>query len=270
MAKGRTRKILEPERQKRVEELIAQFPGLEEMARYAETMELATRRTRDRVGRLQARNAELQDMLDIDHLTDIYNKRAFDRDFDDIFRYTREGVSAEDGKPCRFGLIVCDLDEFKDFNDTNGHMVGDLLLEEVGTAMKKCMRHGKDGRVYKIAGKDFTDSVYRVGGEEFAVIVYGVDEKEAYRIAERLRGAVKGIRVENGDGVLSTTMSFGVAAYPPSLSCVRFAVDAGIDVNSKEMIYETADAGAYESKRSGRDMTFLPGCLRDKVSLEGS
>jgi len=271
----KTRKILKPERQQRVEELMAQFQAPQELASYAEAMEQVARRERKKTGKLQARNAELQDMLDIDHLTDVYNKRAFDRDFPEIFRHVNLGYRTERGEPCRFGLIVCDLDNFKLFNDTNGHMTGDLLLEEVGNAMKKCMRHGKDGRVYRTGGKQFRDSVYRVGGEEFAVLVYGADEAGTYRVAERLREAVKGILVENGEGVLSTTMSFGVAAYPSSLPCVRFARDTGVDVDKRETLYDMADLGAYEAKgeKSSEDYgdkVFLPACLRNIVSLEGS
>ncbi|MGB9808751.1 MAG: GGDEF domain-containing protein, partial [Caldanaerobacter sp.] len=97
-------------------------------------------------------------------------------------------------------LIMFDLDNFKQINDTYGHLIGDEVLKEVARRIKNNVRSG--------------DIVARFGGEEFAVILPKLTAEQAYMIAERIRTEVssKPIKTEKGD--IYITITGGVADYP--------------------------------------------------------
>lgn len=125
-------------------------------------------------------------------------------------------------------LIMCDIDNFKNYNDALGHQMGDQLLRDIARILKNTC----DGK----------GEVARYGGEEFAVILPYVADGEAYEIAERLRKAIenfdfKGREVQPNKNV---TISAGLASYP------RDALD-------KEKLIYLADMAMYEAKRIGKN-----------------
>jgi diguanylate cyclase (GGDEF)-like protein len=122
------------------------------------------------------------------------------------------------------GIIVGDLDHFKDINDSLGHTVGDAVLTDVAYRMRKQLRA--------------FDLAYRLGGEEFLVLLPGADIQQATAMAERLRQHIAAQIVGNGQRV---TMSFGVSASENG---------ATFDYSS---VFARADAALYEAKRSGRN-----------------
>ena len=167
---------------------------------------------------LAMRNAYLlermQQMAVTDGLTELANRRSFDRSLDrELTRAART-----DG---RLSVVLLDLDHFKSLNDTYGHVVGDNVLRQVAQALREC------GREY--------DTIARYGGEEFAAVLPGCSSALALQVAERLRGAVEGAPTD-----VPITASCGVATYPYD----------GIDANG---LLSAADQALYAGKRSGRN-----------------
>ena len=132
------------------------------------------------------------------------------------------------GEP--IGIIVGDLDRFKDVNDSRGHAVGDLVLRDVSYLMRKQLRA--------------FDLAYRLGGEEFVILLPGAELDDAAELAERLRGAVAEDPVA---GDVAITMSFGVGS---SLREGHF---------DYETVFAAADGALYEAKRGGRNRVCVAG-----------
>lgn len=153
----------------------------------------------------------------IDQLTGMLNRNSL---ADRTVELTHQ--SERTGQPV--GLIVGDLDHFKDINDTHGHATGDAVLQDVAYMLRKQLRA--------------FDLAYRIGGEEFLVLLPGADLEHTATMAERLRRAVQADTVAGG---LRVTMSFGVSAS---------ANDTAFDY---KRVCAEADAALYEAKRSGRN-----------------
>jgi diguanylate cyclase (GGDEF)-like protein len=126
------------------------------------------------------------------------------------------------------GLVMVDIDNFKQVNDTYGHPQGDLVLKEVA-------------RVLREQSRDI-DYPARYGGEEMSVILPQTDLGGAAMLAERMREAIEELTVRrlDGDGVLKMTASFGVAALPGSATDKRYLI-------------AVADEALYRAKRSGKN-----------------
>ncbi|HUP59288.1 MAG TPA: diguanylate cyclase [Thermoanaerobaculia bacterium] len=154
---------------------------------------------------------ELKARARTDDLTGLPNFRAF-----------REHIDAEveraDRYPESFGVLVLDLDRFKKYNDTHGHLAGNEALRGVAKTIRDTVRT--------------VDFPARYGGEEFAVVVPQVDAAALLAIAERIRA-----NIEAG-GVI--TVSIGAAMYPQ-------------DGRDREMLFHTADERLYEAKKAGRN-----------------
>jgi diguanylate cyclase (GGDEF)-like protein len=161
----------------------------------------------------RARIAELEARVDIDPLTDVLNRRGFERELKRSLAYVkRYGVSA--------ALIYVDLDEFKPVNDRHGHGAGDLVLKAVAAALVRHVRA--------------SDVVARLGGDEFVVLLWNVNGAEAAAKAAGLEAAVYGTPVRWGASTLVVGASAGVALLG--------ALDAPPDVLAR------ADAAMYARK----------------------
>lgn len=134
-----------------------------------------------------------------------------------------------------FGLILCDIDNFKSFNDSYGHQAGDAALQAVAHALEDAVR-GSDG-------------VYRFGGEEFVAMLPRQDLDECRATAERLRRRVWDLRIPhaNNDGWGRVSLSLGASEYR-----------AGID-DSVDEVLARADAEMYRAKDSGRNCVLAEG-----------
>ena len=127
-----------------------------------------------------------------DSLTGIHNRRYFDERFlDEIDRAKRYGES--------LSLVVCDIDRFKQVNDTFGHQVGDMVLTQLADILKKNRRK--------------SDVVARYGGDEFAMLLLNTDKDEAVSVAEKLRQEIERAVFKAYDVDLKITISFGVASF---------------------------------------------------------
>jgi diguanylate cyclase (GGDEF)-like protein len=157
-------------------------------------------------------NAEMFRAVEIraqsDALTGLLNHGTFQ---DYVDRFVRDGTP--------FGLIMLDLDDFREINNRLGHQAGDDLLRRIAAALVK-------------AGRD-TDLVFRYGGDEFAFLLPDADPRGAERVAERARVAVSDLHG-------SVTASIGVAAFP-------------IDGSTSGDVLLAADRASYVAKRGGRN-----------------
>jgi diguanylate cyclase (GGDEF)-like protein len=170
-------------------------------------------------------NAEIEYRSEavIDQLTGMLNRKALESRTVEL-----ELQSRVSGQPV--GLIVADIDRFKDVNDGHGHAVGDAVLKDVAYRIRKALR------AYDLA--------YRLGGEEFVVLLPGADLDQTRDMAERLRAATESSPCEG----VTVTASFGVAASDES--GLSFAT-----------LFEQADAALYRSKADGRNRVSAPGDL---------
>jgi diguanylate cyclase (GGDEF)-like protein len=150
------------------------------------------------------------------------------------FRAFRERIAAEIDRASRydeiFGVLVFDLDHFKQYNDRHGHLAGNEALRAVAGAIR--------------AGLRSVDFPSRYGGEEFAAILPQVDAESLMVVAERIRNAVEALSATGGSSAL--TISIGGALYP----------EDGIDAES---LFKTADRRLYDAKEHGRNRVVGPG-----------
>jgi two-component system cell cycle response regulator len=133
-------------------------------------------------------------------------------------------------------LVLCDLDEFKSYNDRYGHQAGDEALRRVGSAIREECRLG--------------DSAYRYGGEEFLVLLPQQGLRGGMVFAERLRRAVHdlGLVHEGNQPSGVVTFSIGVAA-----------LSEAVEGTSSEELLNAADRALYEAKARGRNMVVASG-----------
>jgi diguanylate cyclase (GGDEF)-like protein len=180
----------------------------------------AGRRILDLHAELIAAREEMRRMAQHDALTDLWNRRAILEILDsELARSLREGSPV--------GLVLVDVDYFKEVNDTLGHQTGDNVLREVARRM------GAAVRPYDIVG--------RYGGEEFLVVLPGCDVAQTRALSERLREQVSAGPVVMGASQVSVTVSLGVAVSGP-----------GQRPNADALLL-AADAALYRAKEAGRD-----------------
>ena len=162
-----------------------------------------------------------------DTLTGVYNRRHLD---DLLARLTGELSAGGQG----FAFLMLDIDHFKNFNDTHGHLGGDSVLSTLGKLLD--------------AGVRCVDTVTRYGGEEFAVVLPGIGIEGALEIAQRLRMAVSCKEIVHCDGRVlpSVTISVGLCTAIPG--------------QTPEEVIATADEALYRAKEDGRDRVCVSGC----------
>ncbi len=127
--------------------------------------------------------------------------------------------------------VLCDIDNFKDFNDSHGHQIGDDVLVQFAALLQRSIRSE-------------VDWIVRYGGEEFLVVLPEADFGAALAFAERIRKQLEASGVEAEGGPLPVTASFGVTSYSGGTDQGERSVDA---------LIASADACLYRSKRAGRN-----------------
>ncbi len=167
---------------------------------------------------LSARSETLEHAALTDGLTGMQNRRYFDdalKEYLDEFRRIDKPV----------GLMIFDLDHFKQVNDTHGHDVGDEVLRAVASCLKDMTR--------------YHDVVARLGGEEFAVVAPNMDHDLLVKLAERIRKGIAAMPILSGNVRLKITASVGLAVWDRKESAEEF--------------FRRADKQLYEAKRQGRN-----------------
>ena len=165
--------------------------------------------------------AQLRELAITDNLTQLYNSRHFYAQMEnEINRYNRYQ------RP--LSLLLIDVDHFKDYNDTHGHLEGDKVLYQIAQLIQSCLRT--------------MDSAYRYGGEEFTVILPETPCKAAMAVSERINNLVKNeLFIENIQQNLS--VSIGVTEYKSGETTIEFM--------------RRADQAMYVAKKSGRNQAYL-------------
>jgi diguanylate cyclase (GGDEF)-like protein len=156
-----------------------------------------------------------------DHLTNIANRRAFE----EVMK--KEWLRALRSGSC-LSLIITDIDDFKRYNDTYGHAIGDQVLQSVAKSIQSRIRRG-------------ADLVARIGGEEFAIIIPETDPAGARALGEQIRRQCHHFAAKSGRRYPAPTLSVGVSACVPN------------DKLSPETLFEQADQALYQAKERGKN-----------------
>jgi len=163
-----------------------------------------------------------------DSLTNLYNRRHFD----DVLN--REILRAKRDKKI-LAFTILDIDNFKKYNDSYGHMAGDAVLQTIGKLLNNSMHRS-------------SDFAFRLGGEEFGLIFSDTNEAHALPFVDKIREKIQNLNINHSlnGSVKVVTASFG-------LLIVNFSSD-DVDRNG---FYSMADHALYEAKQSGRNKVVL-------------
>lgn len=165
-------------------------------------------------------NVQLEEISLTDELTQLRNRRAFDRELESRFEVARRYERA-------LSLAVIDVDHFKSINDRLGHEAGDMVLRAASDILARSTRR--------------SDCVARIGGDEFAVILPETSLRDALLFGDKVRTAVSEAIIQIGGHTSCVTISVGIASLPHSLF-----------EHPEEMLF-AADQALYRAKRNGRD-----------------
>lgn len=178
---------------------------------------------------------EAQRLSITDGLTGLWNRRQFElRCRQELERAARFDRSV--------GLIMCDIDHFKDLNDALGHLGGDAALVEISQRLTVATRE--------------IDTVARYGGEEFVLVLPETDLQGTTTLAEKIRRSIAEAPFEFDSGLHTVTASFGVASYPE------------MGATSRELV-AAADAALYEAKHKGRNrVEVAPRVQRGSIEID--
>ncbi|MCL2373167.1 MAG: diguanylate cyclase [Defluviitaleaceae bacterium] len=163
----------------------------------------------------------IESLSNLDQLTGIANRRAF------TARMEYEWIRAV-RQNSEISLIIIDIDNFKHYNDTYGHIQGDMALKSVADCMNNIIRRK-------------TDFIARWGGEEFVVLMPLTPPEGAFHVAEVIRREIETTQIPHAGGSQSVTVSIGVQTVYPNK-------DSRID----DLITD-ADSALYQAKRMGRN-----------------
>ena len=178
---------------------------------------------------LQLLNDRLNWLIDIDPLTQVANRRSFQKRVANIHQ-----LSLRYSRP--YSIIMCDVDDFKDYNDLYGHQQGDYALITASNIIEKSLRK--------------TDELFRWGGEEFVIILPEQDIASALKVAEHLRVSMQSLSIEHkaSDSHI-LTMSFGVSSNATEK----------IKHLSWESVLKEADDQLYRAKSEGKNCVYPKG-----------
>ncbi len=196
---------------------------------------------------LQTTHIALQALADTDQLTDIANRRHFDRKFKVEWRR-----AMRDQNP--ISMLMLDVDYFKKFNDSYGHQEGDKCLQEIAKAMNSITNRPADLSA-------------RYGGEEFAILLPATSQENAAMLAERLRKKIENLNIEHERSSFGkVTVSIGVSCCEPAWDFTGKTPDEDQKVIFPAMLLTAADNALYVSKEQGRNQVSEQGCGDQKLS----
>ncbi len=177
--------------------------------------------------KVEERTAELNRLANLDGLTQIANRRHFDQTLEQEWRR-----ALRNNHP--IALLLCDVDCFKQYNDTYGHQAGDDCLRAVAQILQN-------------SAKRAGEVVARYGGEEFAVILPSANSDNAVSVANLIRKRLSAFQLPHETSPVDkyVTISIGIAAVLPSMS------------QTSAKLIRAADTALYEAKEQGRDRHVL-------------
>lgn len=188
------------------------------------------------LGRRQwAKYETIIDRINVDALTDVRSRAAFETDFAEAFELSKRGDIM-----CSF--IIFDVDDFKIVNDTYGHMIGDIVLKSVANIILSELKSNDN------------ITVYRIGGEEFGVILKHATILETQSTAILLMQSVSAAQIKTTSGTLHVTISVGATNFQK-------------DDTTKENFYNRADQYLYLSKSNNKSQVTVNGFTFDEQSI---
>ena len=183
---------------------------------------------------LNGLNIKLEELIRRDPLMEIGNRRYFYETIDKVHQQARRYAKG-------YGIIMCDIDNFKSFNDIYGHMGGDGVLKMVADAIRKSVRA--------------SDHVFRYGGEEIVVILTEQDLENSILVADKIRGNIEALDIQHkGASRGIVTISCGAAVFDGSNPDLRW-----------ETVLDLADQALYQAKSLGRNQV----CSSSEKTREG-
>ena len=169
----------------------------------------------------KAKEKKLEELASIDPLSKLYNRRYFSQMAEQIFQFTRR-------EKLTLSIVMMDIDNFKEINDSYGHKVGDDVIVALSNTLQRLSRT--------------SDVICRFGGEEFVVLLPNTDINGAFIIAEKMRVSIAEIVLVMAD---SKELSFSVSS---GISEVNLNDETNIEATIKR-----ADDALYEAKKSGKN-----------------
>ncbi|NOZ13352.1 MAG: diguanylate cyclase [Acidobacteria bacterium] len=181
---------------------------------------------------------ELRENAIRDTLTGLYNRRFLTEIMESIV----PGIRRRGGK---LGVVMCDIDHFKEINDQHGHDAGDIVLKGTAEVLNRCRRA--------------SDIIIRYGGEEFVIIFRDMEKDDPYPLAERIRTEFSRQKIRYGKEILMRTISLGISVFPDDTDDIWEAI-------------RLADEALFQAKNSGRNRTVRYGIppSDDRVPAEKS
>ena len=168
-------------------------------------------------------NKEVEILSITDHMTKLYNRRFFNEVFDkEINRANRDNKT--------LGFIILDIDHFKQYNDTYGHQMGDLVLQSIANTLKENLQRP-------------TDYAFRLGGEEFGVLVCNINLDGLSTLVKKIKDAIEDLNIVHNQSSVSkfVTASLGACVIKTNKN------------TTQEKIFKFTDDLLYEVKNSGRN-----------------
>lgn len=184
---------------------------------------LLEHKVKERTAELEKANEKLEFLATIDPLTQTSNRRHFEAYLKEIWKLSIR-------KSTNISIIMCDIDFFKDVNDTYGHQAGDEVLKGIAATIKKTLKRS-------------SDCLARYGGEEFVILLYDTDIEEALAICQEIQKNIRDVKsyvfkeIKTG----AITMSFGVSSIVPNKD------------SDYENLIKSSDIALYKAKEQGRD-----------------
>lgn len=180
-----------------------------------------------RTSELQAANAKLEELSLRDGLTGLLNRRAMASKLDELHSLCQRYGNG-------YSVILLDIDHFKLFNDSQGHLRGDSILKQVGEALEDSVR--------------ISDSIYRYGGEEFLAALPETDGNDTMFVGERIRNRIAELKIPHPESPTAEylTVSLGSAQLSSRESAL---------MGTWENVVERADRALYRAKQQGRNRT---------------
>lgn len=194
----------------------------EQLSNFEERVRRASRYIKEATPVIEAKRfaSALQETTLKDPMTDLYNRRFLET-------YTDTLVASTLRRRARVGILMCDMDFFKEVNDNHGHEAGDIVLIKTAEVLKNCVRA--------------SDMVIRYGGEEFLILLIDIKSRDDIaELAERIRASMEATTITIPDGVLKKTISIGYSEFP----------------EDSEGFWESikfADVALYRAKSEGRN-----------------
>lgn len=195
------------------------------------TVALQTKLTesQNEIAALREEVSRARDASMMDALTGLNNRRSFDQSLAKCLAGVKNEKNEPSKLPC---LLMCDIDHFKQVNDSYGHLFGDRVIRAVANVLTA-----------NVKGQD---TAARYGGEEFAILLPDTPLEGAHTLAEKIRQTIEQGRIKKGgneDATAKVTISLGVARYVPNETVSSFI--------------ERTDKALYKAKRAGRNQVCL-------------